>query len=203
MIRINTRVVHLVRASPFGIDFTGPHSGILSVPMSEMMRWRLWPVTFCIQDLAQPNWESATASLPSPPRDISGHLSYLCQYSSSKTFCSWDQDLPTPSQENHTRSWVPPDTCIIALGAFAPYRPIALKAASLHDTDKALMTNGNGDQEESRGGVGVDTHHGLPSQAWQRSWIFPEDCLTTRRAIATPGTSLSLPQLPPPIWIPP
>ena len=68
------------------------------IPMSEMRACGLWPVTFCIQDLAQPNWESATASLPSPPCDISDHLSYLCQYSSGKTFCSGDQDLPTPSQ---------------------------------------------------------------------------------------------------------
>jgi len=42
VIRINTRVVHLVRASPFGIDLTGPHSGILSAPGYEpLMRLRL------------------------------------------------------------------------------------------------------------------------------------------------------------------
>ena len=60
---------------------------------------------------------------------------------------------------------------------------------SPQDTDNAQKTDGFGDQEESRLEVGVDTHCGLPSSVEKLS--FPEDCLKTRRAIATPGTSLS------------
>jgi len=55
-----------------------------------------------------------------PPRDVSVHLSYLCQYSSGKTFCSWDQELPTPSQENHTYVL----TCTLLKLTFDPVRPM-------------------------------------------------------------------------------